>query len=201
MFPTQFGNYELEFHISNQHMSESNVTITDLLTKQILYIRPIEVWSPEKKADYFFRETVIDQNNQIWKTPYGRHNSEIKYIIFTSYNGLEIWDNTLTRIFFLEISDKKKYKDVYSFDIIDNYLYTWSANKATSLVKHNFKNLYGKRYNYLLQQYHQMVNNKNNIELPTIINELQQLNKLKNVSYNDIYNVSESIITKHIKLI
>ena len=221
MFPDQYGKHILEFHVRNEHMSLSPVTITDSNTNKVLHQRIVEVWAPEKKMDYFYRTIVIDTNNKISKYSVVENAGDIKYIIFTSYNGLEVWNSKLDRIFFLEISPENKYEDVYSADIIDGHLYTWSANNGKKFVKSNFDTTYGERYEYLVKK-HDSINDDINAQLKdlperkrcmafldirsktpeyyTIRNELMNLDKFRRHDYISSTNVPNSIMTKHMNL-
>lgn len=221
MFPERYGNHILEFHVG-KHMTTTVVTITNNKTNEILYRRDVDIWSPEKKEDYWFRNIVIDTNNNIWKYSVKSNATDIKYIIFTSYNGIEIWNDRLDIIYFLKIPEDKKYNDVYSFDIIDGFLYTWSSNNAKEVIITNFYNNYGEKYDKLVEKYDIIMNtidkklssispDRNSSvyyelldeypELDGIKKELLELDKLKTHDYIYSNNIPNNLMTKHMCLI
>lgn len=221
MFPDRYGKQILEFHVGN-HMTNTKVTISDYDSKEILYQRNVNVWSPSKREDYWYRTIVIDTNNNIWKYSVKSNATEIKYIIFTSYDGVEIWNDKFDVIFFLQIPEEQKYKDVYSMDIIDGYLYTWSSNTAKEIVISNFNEDHGEIYKDLVEKYDNIMNDidkklalisdkqkasaylqllEEYPELRLIKKSLLDLDKLKRHDYIYIDNIPENIITKHMCLI
>jgi hypothetical protein len=192
MFPHDVGNHIVEFHISDKARSTSRVAVTNKSTRTV-FVTDIDVWSPLCRCDYFMRYFVVDTEGRKYTYPEKPTNPPT-YIVFTSYEGLTVWNMDLEEVYHRPIEDQDKYNDVYGCDISKDdhslWILSWSYNTAQSTAKLKFP---VKEYEDLRQEYEIR---RGQIGSKILKRRIREMRLLRQVDYISCVNVDQNLVLK-----